>query len=97
MQQVQMPKMVSVNDTRDTELIIYTDPRSGIISIDPERHSGAPCFAGTRVPVQDLWDYLIGGENLDSFLESFPSVSREKAIKVMELAAERLLDGVSGR
>ena len=70
------------------------DLRSALISVDSERHSGVPCFAGTRVPVQDLFDYLEGGENLESFLASFPSVSREQAIKVLELAEERLLDGL---
>ena len=70
------------------------DLRSALISVDSGRHSGAPCFAGTRVPVQDLFDYLEGGENLDSFLASFPSVSREQAIKILELAEERLLDGL---
>ena len=71
-----------------------SDLRSALISVDSGRHSGDPCFAGTRVPVQDLFDYLQGGESLESFLASFPSVSREQAIKVLELAEERLLDGL---
>ena len=77
-----------------TERILESDPRAGVISIDPERHSGTPCFAGTRVPIQDLWDFLEGGENLDSFLDSFPTVSREQALEVLNLANERLLEGL---
>jgi uncharacterized protein (DUF433 family) len=41
---------------------------------------GAPVFAGTRVPVQTLLDYLDAGESIDDFLEGFPSVTRERVI-----------------
>ena len=41
---------------------------------------GTPVFAGTRVPVQTLLDYLEGGESIDDFLDGFPSVSREQAV-----------------
>lgn len=59
---------------------------------DPEIMSGALCFAGTRVPVQNLFDYLEGSSSLQDFLEDFPSVSRERAIAVLQLARERLVD-----
>jgi uncharacterized protein (DUF433 family) len=49
---------------------------------------GTPVFAGTRVPVQTLFDYLEGGDSLDEFLDDFPSVSREHAIKVLEKMKE---------
>ena len=65
--------------------------RNEVISIDPERLSGAPCFAGTRVPIQTLWDYLEGGDSLDEFLDGFPGVTREQAVAVLEFARERLL------
>ena len=94
MQQAPTPERVAVNGVRDTELVSRTDPRSEVVSVDPERHSGAPCFAGTRVPLQDLWDYLEGGETLDSFLDSFPTVSRDAAVSVIKLASQRLLDGL---
>ncbi len=81
----------------DTELVPRSDPRFGIVSIDPERHSGTPCFAGTRVPIRDLWDYLEDGESLDSFLDSFPTVSREQAIRLMALAGEKLIEGLPTR
>ncbi len=62
----------------------------GQVSIDPEVMSGIPVFLGTRVPVQTLFDYLEGGDDLDSFLDDFPSVSREAAIAVLEMAKKTL-------
>lgn len=59
---------------------------SSVIKIDPEIMSGAPCFAGTRVPIQNLIDYLEGGDSSDEFLEDFPSVSREQVITFLEEA-----------
>ena len=60
------------------------------ISCDPEVMSGTPCFKGTRVLVQNLFDYLEGSSSLEDFLEDFPSVSREAAIAVLEVAKARL-------
>jgi len=60
------------------------------LSCDPEVMSGALCFTGTRVPVQNLFDYLEGPSSLDEFLDDFPSVSREAAVAVLEAARERL-------
>lgn len=57
---------------------------------DPEIMSGALCFAGTRVPVQHLFDYLEGRSSLDDFLEDFPAVHRETAVAVLEMAKNRL-------
>ena len=53
--------------------------RVRIVSHHPDVVSGALVFAGTRVPVQILIDYLKEGETLDRFLEGFPTVSREQA------------------
>jgi uncharacterized protein (DUF433 family) len=53
-----------------------------LITVSAQRLSGAPVFAGTRVPVQALFDYLEAGAPLDEFLEDFPNVSREHAIAV---------------
>ena len=47
-----------------------------------------PVFAGTRVPVKNLFDYLESGESLDQFLDDFPSVAREAAVAVLEQARE---------
>lgn len=62
-----------------------------LITTNPERLGGTPVFAGTRVPVQTLMDYLEGGDSLDDFLMDFPSVSREHAIAVLEVAKSALL------
>ena len=59
---------------------------SSVIKIDPEIMSGTPCFSGTRVPIQNLIDYLEGGDSIDEFLEDFPSVSREQVITFLEEA-----------
>ncbi|MDQ2753301.1 MAG: DUF433 domain-containing protein [Bacteroidota bacterium] len=48
--------------------------------------NGSPVFAGTRVPVQSLFNYLEGGDDLNDFLNDFPSVTREAAISVLEMA-----------
>ncbi|HUX24997.1 MAG TPA: DUF433 domain-containing protein [Burkholderiales bacterium] len=62
-----------------------------LVSRDPEIMSGALCFTGTRVPVKNLFDYLEGASTLEEFLEDFPSVSRDKAVAVLEAARERLI------
>ena len=62
---------------------------------DPEIMSGALCFAGTRVPVQSLFDYLEGTSSLEDFLEDFPSVSRETAVAVIEAAREHFFADAS--
>jgi uncharacterized protein (DUF433 family) len=61
---------------------------SSLVKIDPEIMSGAPCFAGTRVPIQNLIDNLEGGHSIGEFLEDFPSVAREQVIAFLEEAKE---------
>jgi uncharacterized protein (DUF433 family) len=63
-----------------------------LITTSPDRLSGTPVFGKTRVPVQTLLDYLEGGDSLDTFLLDFPSVSREHAIAVLELAKSAIFD-----
>ena len=53
---------------------------------------GTPVFLGTRVPVQTLLDYLEAGENIDEFLEGFPSVKREQVIAFLEQARDRMVE-----
>ena len=67
---------------------------SGIIHSDPEIMGGTPVFVGTRVPLQNLIDYLEGGESIDNFLEAFPTVRRDQAIAVIEAGKQRLLETV---
>ena len=62
----------------------------GQISIDPEIMSGTPVFEGTRVPIQNLFDYIEGGDDLSEFLDDFPSVSKESAIALLEMAKKSL-------
>jgi uncharacterized protein (DUF433 family) len=61
------------------------------ITKDPDTMHGVAVFRGTRVPIQTLFDYLEGGDTLDSFLEGFPTVSRELAIEALEEAKQLLL------
>jgi uncharacterized protein (DUF433 family) len=60
------------------------------ISIDKEVLSGTPVFKGTRVSIQTLFDHLEKGISLDEFLSDFPTVAREKAIAVIEIASKLL-------
>ena len=62
-----------------------------VITCDDEILSGTPVFKSTRVPIKNLIDYLEAGDNLDEFLDDFPSVSRAQAIQALELAKEMLL------
>ena len=64
-----------------------------IVRSDPEILGGTPVFVGTRVPAECLFDYLEGGEPLDEFLRQFPSVRRDQAIAVLDLARATLLAG----
>lgn len=61
---------------------------TSVISRDPEIMSGAPVFAGTRVPVQALIDHLAGGYSIDEFSEGFPSVHREQAVELLRNIGE---------
>ncbi len=61
-----------------------------IIVSDPGVMGGTPCFAGTRVPLQTLVDYLEGGDSIDDFLEGFPTVKREQVVAFLESAAEQM-------
>lgn len=62
-----------------------------LIVSSPEILGGTPVFAGTRVPVRNLTDYIEAGGTLDEFLEDFPSVSREQAVEFFEQSKEVLL------
>jgi uncharacterized protein (DUF433 family) len=65
--------------------------REVVIHSDPNILGGTPVFVGTRVPVKTLLDYLEGGDSLDTFLDHFPTVRREQAIAVLELAKQMLI------
>lgn len=76
------------------EKVADGDPRYGLIWANPARVSGTPCFAGTRVPIRNLWDYLEEGPSRDDFLDDFPGVTHAQAKAVLQLACERLLEGL---
>jgi uncharacterized protein (DUF433 family) len=64
-----------------------------VVHSDPEILGGTPVFVGTRVPIQNLIDYLAAGDSLNVFLDAFPTVTREQAIAALELAREALETG----
>jgi uncharacterized protein (DUF433 family) len=64
---------------------------ASIVQSDPEILGGTPVFAGTRVPVRTLLDYLEAGDSLGEFLEDFPTVKREQAVAALQLAKQMIL------
>ena len=66
----------------------------GIVHSDPEIMGGTPVFVGTRVPLQNLIDYLEGGESIEDFLDAFPTVKREHVIAVIEAGKRTILETV---
>lgn len=66
-----------------------------IVTCSPEVLGGTPVFAGTRVPVQTLIDYLEGNETIDDFLEGFPTVTREQVVAFLEEAKDRVVAAAS--
>jgi len=64
--------------------------KEAVITSSPDVMGGAPVFAGTRVPVETLFDYLEEGESIDDFLEGFPGVTREQVVAVLEEAKANL-------
>jgi uncharacterized protein (DUF433 family) len=60
-----------------------------VVSINPKILGGTPVFAGTRVPVESLFDYLKRGRTIDYFLEQFPTVKREQVEKLLDDAKTR--------
>ena len=68
-----------------------TQAFNNLITCNARIMSGTPVFKNTRVPIKNLIDYLEAGDNLDEFLEDFPSVSRTQAMQALELAKEMLL------
>ena len=70
------------------------DDLKGVVHSDPEIMGGTPVFVGTRVPLQNLIDYLEGGESIEDFLDGFPSVKREQVIAVIEAGRLKMLETV---
>ena len=69
-----------------------TEVQAQIISRSPNILSGTPVFAGTRVPVQTIIDYVAGGHSLEEFLDDFPTVRREQALELLQQIKKQLAD-----
>lgn len=78
----------------ERELIPSDSPLAPYVSVNPGRMHGEPCFPGTRVPIQTLFEHLEVDDGLSGFLAGFPNVSREAAVAVIGLASRGLLDGL---
>ncbi len=63
-----------------------------VLSIDKEVLHGTPCFAGTRVPVQTLIDFLETGETIDNFLAVYPSIPKQHVFSFLELSRDIAID-----
>lgn len=80
-------KMERVEQSRTAEKV-YKD----LLWQDPDRHSGDICFYGTRIPVQEFFDWLASGSTIDAFLAAFPQVGRERIDAVLALAGRQFED-----
>lgn len=62
----------------------------GHINIDPEIMSDTPVFAGTRVPIKNMFDWFINGDSVEDFIDDFDSVSKEAAVSELEIVSRLL-------
>lgn len=81
---------VEVAGTQRNQVITVATAAIGIIQASPARMGGTPVFAGTRVPVKTLFDYLATGDSIDRFLDHFPDVSREQVTLLLYRVGEEL-------
>lgn len=88
---IRIDKLLSMKRGGQRVMLKY----SSIISSSPEIMGGIPVFAGTRVPVQTLLDYLKAGESIDDFLDGFPTVTREQVIAFLEEAGKQIVETVT--
>jgi uncharacterized protein (DUF433 family) len=68
---------------------------SPIITTNPHVMHGAPCFCGTRVAVQTLFDHLESGYSVDEFLEQFPTVPRELVVRLLKQLKEQTFESAA--
>ncbi len=64
--------------------------KEAVVSISKDIMGGTPVFTGTRVPIQTLIDYLTAGDNIDDFLEGFPTVKREQVVEFLQQAEAQM-------
>jgi uncharacterized protein (DUF433 family) len=65
--------------------------RKPVVFRDKEILSGAPVFAGTRVPIEFLFQHIIGGEGIDDFLDGYPTISRDQVLALLDQVKEMVL------
>ena len=90
---VQPAKPLTADDLAG-DLIQPGHPLFGIVWVNRERMSGAPCFSGTRVPIRSLFDHIQGGDSITTFLEDFPPVTHEQVIALLEISRARVHNGL---
>ena len=83
--------------TRDLSTLAEMFTERAVISTDPEILAGEPVFAGTRVPLRNLFDYLKAGDSLEIFLDAFPDVTRDQAVAALEMAREAVTASANSR
>jgi len=66
-----------------------------IVTVDKEVMHGTPCFAGTRVPVQTLIDFLETGDSINDFLAAYPYIPRQQVIAFLELSRDITLEQIT--
>jgi uncharacterized protein (DUF433 family) len=88
------PRPDWMTDDEEGELLPPDSPLAPYIWVNRGRMHGEPCFRGSRVPVQILFDHLRCGDPMDEFLDGFPPVTREQAVAVIDLAAMGFLQGL---
>jgi uncharacterized protein (DUF433 family) len=65
-----------------------------VVTVDTDILGGTPVFSGTRVPVKSFFDYIESGETLDEFLFNFPTVKRDQALQLLEIAKKLIIKQV---
>jgi len=71
----------------------YSDNMTTVIQVDSYILGGTPVFKGTRVPIQNLFDYIEGDETIEEFLVDFPTVSKDQVILLLEQLKDQALKG----
>jgi uncharacterized protein (DUF433 family) len=71
----------------------YSCRMNNVIQIDSNILGGTPVFQGTRVPIQNLFDYIEGDETIDEFMTDFPTVSKDQVIQLLEQLKNQALKG----
>jgi len=79
---------------KNAKFVFMVKKEYKLISIDPDTMGGTPLFAGTRVPITFFFDYIESGETVDEFLFNFPTVTKNQAVQLLEIAKKMLIQQV---